>query len=177
MVSSTLEAPSIDRRALEPQIKTRVLVENGNPAPKVDIVIIGDGYTEAEANKYWADAERATGYLFSTSPLAENKSSFNVRAVFLPSQESGISSPLEGIWKRSVLGAEYNAHGVERELGRPATPSEQLGEHTPWKPPSSCDSGSQYLEWLRDRYQFARRRKALPGRRAKSPASISLQGS
>lgn len=76
---------SIDRRALEPRAKTRVLVENGSPESKVDIVIIGDGYTEAEINKFWTDAERASGYLFSASPLAENASSFNVRAVFLPS--------------------------------------------------------------------------------------------
>src|SRR6266404_5064197 len=50
----------------------------GDPATKVDLLLLGDGYTKAEAKKFEADARRLTAVLFSTSPFKEHASDFNV---------------------------------------------------------------------------------------------------
>ena len=42
---------------------------SGAPADKVDIAILGDGYTADEADKFAADARRLTDYLFSIEPF------------------------------------------------------------------------------------------------------------
>src|SRR6266446_6099066 len=50
----------------------------GDPATKVDLLLLGDGYTVREIPKFIADARRLTAVLFSTSPFKEHRSDFNV---------------------------------------------------------------------------------------------------
>ncbi|HEY0431537.1 MAG TPA: M64 family metallopeptidase, partial [Pyrinomonadaceae bacterium] len=86
----------------------------GDPATKVDFLILGDGYTTRELGKFKADARRLTEVLFSTSPFKEHRRDFNVWALCPPAAESGISRPSTGIHRNSPLGATYDAFGSER---------------------------------------------------------------
>jgi hypothetical protein len=86
----------------------------GEPENKVDFLILGDGYTAAEAKKFEADARRLTEVLFATSPFKENRRNFNVWAMAPPAAESGISRPSTGIYHDSPIGATYDAFGSER---------------------------------------------------------------
>jgi len=86
----------------------------GDPATKVDFLILGDGYTAAEAKKFEADARRLTEVLFATSPFKEHRNAFNVWALCPPAGESGISRPSTGIYHDSPLGATYDTFGSER---------------------------------------------------------------
>ncbi|HUS10813.1 MAG TPA: IgA Peptidase M64 [Pyrinomonadaceae bacterium] len=86
----------------------------GDPASKVDFVILGDGYTAAELKKFEADAHRLTEVLFATSPFKEHRRQFNVWGLCPPAAESGISRPSTGVYRDSPLGATYDAFGSER---------------------------------------------------------------
>lgn len=86
----------------------------GEPETKVDFLILGDGYTAAEAKKFEADARRLTEVLFATSPFKEHRRDFNVWAMSPPAGESGVSRPSTGIYRDSPLGATYDAFGSER---------------------------------------------------------------
>src|SRR5690348_16248476 len=88
--------------------------KTGEPENKVDFLILGDGYTAAEAKKFEADARRLTETLFATSPFKENRRNFNVWALCPPAAESGISRPSTGIYRDSPIGATYDAFGSER---------------------------------------------------------------
>jgi hypothetical protein len=88
--------------------------KSGEPQNKVDFLILGDGYTAAEAKKFEADARRLTEVLFATSPFKENRQNFNVWALCPPAAESGISRPSTGIYRDSPIGATYDAFGSER---------------------------------------------------------------
>ena len=88
--------------------------KSGDPAAKVDFLILGDGYTAAETKKFEADARRLTEVLFATSPFKEHRQDFNVWALCPPAHESGISRPSTGIYHDSPLGATYDAFGSER---------------------------------------------------------------
>ena len=88
--------------------------KTGEPETKVDFLILGDGYTAAEAKKFEADARRLTETLFATSPFKENRGNFNVWALCPPAAESGISRPSTGIYRDSPIGATYDAFGSER---------------------------------------------------------------
>jgi hypothetical protein len=88
--------------------------KTGEPETRVDFLILGDGYTAAEAKKFEADARRLTEMLFATSPFKENRKSFNVWALSPPASESGVSRPSTGIYRDSPLGATYDAFGSER---------------------------------------------------------------
>ncbi len=84
----------------------------GDPATKVDLLLLGDGYTKAEAGKFAADARRLTAILFSTSPFKEHRSEFNVWGLCPAANESGISRPSTGVYRDSL--ATYDAFGSER---------------------------------------------------------------
>jgi hypothetical protein len=105
--------PAIDRSPL-PSHRVWPVIESGPPADKVDLLLLGDGYTAAEMDKWHADAKRLAGLLFATSPFRERRSDFNVWAIDTPSPESGISRPSEGTHRASALRATYDAFGSER---------------------------------------------------------------
>ena len=88
--------------------------QSGEPATKVDFLIIGDGYTARELKKFEADARRLTKVLFATSPFKEHRSKFNVWGLCPPAGESGISRPSTGIYRDSPVGSTYDAFGSER---------------------------------------------------------------
>lgn len=90
-------------------------VHVSGPSPdKVDLLIMGDGYTAAELEKFEADARRLTQYLFSVSPFKERARDFNVWALAVPTAESGISRPSTGMHRASPLGTRYDIFGSER---------------------------------------------------------------
>lgn len=107
-------AQDVDRSA-PPSAGERVaILKSGDPAAKVDFLILGDGYTGAERPKFIRDAKRLAAQLFAVSPYKEHKSDFNVWGLCPPSRESGISRPSTGIHKRTPIGATYDAFGAER---------------------------------------------------------------
>ena len=95
---------------------SNVIFENGKPSNKVDIVILGDGYKDLDTAKFFTDAKKAADFLFSVSPYKENKSSFNVRSVFVSSLQSGITSPLDNVWRNTIYGSSYNSGNIERRI-------------------------------------------------------------
>lgn len=88
--------------------------KNGEPAAKVDLLILGDGYTTAELKKFEQDARRLAGILFATTPFKERRRDFNIWALCPPSLETGISRPSTGAYRFSPLGTTYDAFGSER---------------------------------------------------------------
>jgi hypothetical protein len=90
------------------------LQKMGDPASKVDLLLLGDGYTAAERPKFERDAARYMDALFSTSPFREHRQDFNVWGLCPAAEESGISRPSTGIYRRSPVGASYDAFGSER---------------------------------------------------------------
>jgi hypothetical protein len=88
--------------------------ENGPPETKVDLLILGDGYTDGEIPKFRDDVRRLVGILFQTPPFRERRADFNVRAIDLPGRDSGIDRPSDGRYRRTVLGTTYDIFGSER---------------------------------------------------------------
>jgi hypothetical protein len=85
------------------------------PSPqKVDLLVLGDGYTQADMKKFEADVRRLTEHLFAVSPFKERADDFNVWALAVPTQEAGISRPSTGVHHASALGTRYDIFGSER---------------------------------------------------------------
>jgi len=95
------------------------LQKNGDPATKVDLLIMGDGYTAAERPKFEQDARRFIEILFSRSPFREHRQDFNVWGLCPPAEESGVSRPSGRIHRRSPLGATYDTFDTERYVLTP----------------------------------------------------------
>jgi hypothetical protein len=92
------------------------VLESGESSVKVDMLILGDGYTAAEMDRFHADARRAADELFKEEPYTSRRTDFNVWAIDTPSAQSGISRPRAGVFRDTPLGTSYNSLDSERYI-------------------------------------------------------------
>lgn len=90
------------------------LHRSGDPARKLDLLLVGDGYTAAERQKFEADARRLVAVLFEHEPFRSRRADFNVWGLCPATEQSGVSRPLTRQHRRSPVGATYDAFGSER---------------------------------------------------------------
>jgi hypothetical protein len=90
------------------------LQESGDPAWKLDLLLLGDGYTSAERARFEADARRLLEALFRHEPFRSRRDDFNVWGLVPAADEPGVSRPLTGRHRRTRIGATYDAFGSER---------------------------------------------------------------
>ena len=74
----------------------------------IDIAIVAEGYTEAEMDDFYKDANAAMNALFAHDPFKKLQNRFNIVAVGVPSKDSGVSIPKQGIWKETALGSHFD---------------------------------------------------------------------
>ena len=97
-----------------PKVPVLEIQRRGEPSHKVDLLLLGDGYTASECALFEAQARRLTEALFATAPFRQRQDDFNVWGLCPPSQDSGVSRPSSGIHRRSPVGATYDAFRSER---------------------------------------------------------------
>ncbi len=102
-----------DRKSVFPHFAVH---NSGDPASRVDIVIIPEGYTEDQMDKFRKDCEKFSNYLFKASPFKENKDKFNIWGIAAPSQETGTDIPGDGIYKNTNLSSGFYTFDVDRYL-------------------------------------------------------------
>ncbi|AXK31281.1 hypothetical protein DVA86_00100 [Streptomyces armeniacus] len=93
------------------------VVENGPTADKLDIAVIGDGYTEAELPQFHTDAKESWTELAGVEPYTTYQNLFNVWAIDAVSQDSGVSGdPDQGTVKNTALDSHFWCDNLERLL-------------------------------------------------------------
>ncbi len=92
------------------------LLDHGPPSNKVDVVILGDGYTANETHKLRKDADRLLAVLFATEPFKGRKTDFNVRLVETVSAESSVDEPRERLYRDHLLGLSFNTFDIPRYM-------------------------------------------------------------
>lgn len=97
------------------------VVNNGASSNRVDMIIIGDGYTASQINTDYTNHVNGTiDYFFNNpinAPLNRYAKFFNVHRVNVISNESGADKPLDNIFVDTALDASYSwGGGVERCL-------------------------------------------------------------
>jgi hypothetical protein len=92
------------------------ILNSGESASKVDIVIIPEGYTSKEMGLFEEDCNKFTNYLFNSSPFRENKDKFNIWGVEAPSAESGTDIPAKNLWKKTLINTTFYTFDLERYL-------------------------------------------------------------
>jgi hypothetical protein len=88
----------------------------GDPHLKIDLAVLGDGYTKNETEKFQKDFERLVKTLFEIEPYKSNNDKFNFYGLLKPSEESGSDEPGANIYKNTALGTTFYSLGSERYL-------------------------------------------------------------
>lgn len=89
---------------------------SGDASKKLDIVILPEGYSKTEMEKFKKDCDKFSKYLLRTDPYKENSNKINIWGIEAPSKESGTDIPAEHIWKKTILGSRFYTFDLERYL-------------------------------------------------------------
>ncbi len=92
------------------------VVKSGNPHESVDLVIVAEGYTIAEKEKFKNDLRRFGELLFAWEPYTSYRQKFNISGIFSSSPESGVDEPRQRVYKHTLLGSGFNALDSDRYL-------------------------------------------------------------
>ncbi|MBL8694789.1 MAG: peptidase M64 [Planctomycetes bacterium] len=104
----------VNRAPITPRGMLKTHFDSGPAAKCVDLLVLGEGYTAQQSDKFEKDVERLGGALFATEPFKSRKSQFSLRSLLVPSMEPGISNPRKGIWRDAPLGLSFNAFDSDR---------------------------------------------------------------
>lgn len=94
----------------------KYLLKSGSEADCIDVAILAEGYTEAEMDLFYKDAEKACESLFFYEPFKSMKSRFNIVAVASPSKDSGVSVPRKNDWKQTAFNSHFDTFYSDRYL-------------------------------------------------------------
>ncbi len=83
---------------------------------RIDIAIVAEGYSDSELDLFLDDARTAMESLFAHEPFTSRKDCFNIVCVEVPSADSGVSVPREGIWKDTAVGSHFDTFYSDRYL-------------------------------------------------------------
>ena len=92
------------------------IVNNGLSENRVDIAIMGDGYTAAEMDKYRSDIARFVRLWFEQEPYKEYQRYFNVHRIDVVSNQSGADHPEANRFVDTALNTTYRCDGSQRRL-------------------------------------------------------------
>lgn len=96
--------------------KVEKIAGNADPGHALDILILPDGYTKSEMEKFKTDAQTVAQSILGCKPFGDFKNAINVTAVMAPSAESGTDFPQRSELKNTLLDAHFNTFGTERYL-------------------------------------------------------------
>ncbi len=103
------EIPGRDRKITQ-------TVSSGAASDHVDVVVIGEGYTEADSAKFRKDLGRFSDIFFAWEPYKSAKNNFNFTGIFSPSLDQGVDEPRRDRFKRTALNATFNSLDSDRYL-------------------------------------------------------------
>ncbi|NMB73569.1 MAG: hypothetical protein GYA21_00405 [Myxococcales bacterium] len=93
-----------------------VIEQNGDPANRVDIAILGDGYRVEDQTKLTTDVNSFLTLFWQRQPFGEYRRYFNVKLVHVISNEIGADNGTYGVTRDTALGAYYNCNNIDRLL-------------------------------------------------------------
>lgn len=116
----TLALPSVSEYQsiiqASPLWNYETVINNGPSGNRIDIVVVGDGYTLSELNKYQLNVSNILNGYLTQAPFASYINFFNVHRIDVISSESGVDEPDYGIYRNTALDMSYNCNGISRLL-------------------------------------------------------------
>lgn len=95
---------------------SRYILKSGDSKDCIDIAVVAEGYTAEEAELFYKDAAIAVESILAHEPFTTYRDKLNFVAVALPSEDSGVSVPLEGKWKNTALSSNFSTFYMDRYL-------------------------------------------------------------
>ncbi|GAA5108247.1 hypothetical protein GCM10023319_80890 [Nocardia iowensis] len=108
------DQPPAPRSALQADVVP--IQQTGPSSQRFDLVFVGDGYTSSQLGTYKDHAVNRWNEIVQVEPFKSYKNSFNVWAVNVVSQQSGVDNDPRGTYRNTALDMTFWCGGTERLL-------------------------------------------------------------
>ena len=116
-LSHVVDPSDVLIRQIDPQpADHQYILKSGDPKDCIDVAVVAEGYTAQEMELFYEDARKAVEAILAHKPFGDYKDRFNFVAVALESEDSGVSVPGEGEWKKTALSSHFNTFYMDRYL-------------------------------------------------------------
>ncbi len=92
------------------------LIDNGPVDNRLDLVVLGDGYTAGEQGAFRQDALALLDYWLAQEPFQRYAIHYNVHLLFIESAESGADHPSQGIQRDTAFDASFDYADIPQLL-------------------------------------------------------------
>ncbi|MBN1951889.1 MAG: hypothetical protein JW801_11870 [Bacteroidales bacterium] len=89
---------------------------SGKPQDKLDILLLAEGYTATDKEKFLETADFLVSQFLEHEPYASYRNMLNVNAVFIPSEDAGADDPRGKKFVNTPLGCSFNTFGSDRYM-------------------------------------------------------------
>lgn len=96
--------------------EVETLQAGGDSKNRVNILVMGDGYTSSQQDKLTNDAHNFLSKFWAASPYGNYKNFFNIKLVHVISNQDGADNGSYGATRDTALGAYYNCYDIDRLL-------------------------------------------------------------
>ncbi|RDI65113.1 M64 family metallopeptidase [Nocardia pseudobrasiliensis] len=121
--------PPAPRSAVQADVVT--IQQTGPSSERFDLVFVGDGYTAGELGVYKQHAINRWNEMIQVEPFKSHRQSFNVWAVNVVSQESGVDNDPRGTYRNTALDMTFWCGGTQRLLCVNQTKAQQYANLAP----------------------------------------------
>lgn len=97
-----------------PGLTSRTLVDSGPSGTRYNLVIMGDGFRQAEQGDFDNLVNDLVRDLFQIDVYATHQTAFNIYRVNVVSTDSGIDHPEKNMFVDNALGLAYNNDNIQR---------------------------------------------------------------
>lgn len=98
------------------QDAVKKIIDNGDDTARFVFVVIAEGYTAVEIQKFDNDCQNIITTFFSSTPWHEYQSLINVYSIFTASNQSGADIPSEDIYVDTAFDATFDSYGISQLL-------------------------------------------------------------
>ena len=96
--------------------KQKVIHEATDKSKVINVAIVAEGYTEEEMGEFLIASKTTVDAILSHEPFGKYAANFNFTAVESISEDSGVSQPSRGIWKKTAVGSNFDTFYSARYL-------------------------------------------------------------
>lgn len=107
-------------RSLRPAGYDTVMIHQGSyQGTKIRFVFLSEGFRADQMDEFHAYARRAVDAIFRHEPFGDLRERFDFVAVDVPSADSDVSHPADGVWRSTAFGSHFSTFYSARYLTVP----------------------------------------------------------
>lgn len=106
----------VEQRSPKNPAEWKYIHKGGDPEQTIDVVILAEGYSPEEKDKFYEDAAKSVEAILTLEPYNSMRDRFNFVAAATTDSDHGVTIPRLGEWKHTPFSSNFDTFYMDRYL-------------------------------------------------------------